>query len=164
MLVDTMVLREPTSPFEKALAGLTDEELDDQEHVYETDISTLNVLLGAVRATKEARQALRGSSQDQTPVRRPRTLVDAVIAVMRTDPGRVWTADEILADLRRRGWAPQGQTPKNTIDATLSRARQAGAVVRLERGEYRLPSAVDVIDNTLRLEVLDRGTRLGDER
>ncbi len=134
--------RDPQSPFEHLLAGLRDEELDEQEREYEKEISRLNVFLSAVRAAKDARGVLRGADPPQNE--RRVSQIDAVLAVMGRDAQRKWTVDELLLAVSRVGAPPGGKNPKNSILATLSRMVDERLVVRLDRGHYALPLAAPV--------------------
>jgi hypothetical protein len=148
-IVAEMVERQPNSPFEKLLGSLTDEDLDRQERVYEEDIQRLGVLLEAVRATKAARRMMNGSDGLAEATKRPSTMYEAVLTVMATQPEAAWTAEQILVVLKQRGWTPGGQTPKNTVDATLSRLTTSRDVRRVRRGHYQLASAADVASNLM---------------
>lgn len=66
-------------------------------------------------------------------------LAAAIETIMRTED-RPWQVEELLAALTARGWAPGGKTPRNSLDATLSRLRRDDRVERLAPGVYRLPS------------------------
>ena len=69
------------------------------------------------------------------------TLPEAVLQVMiEGEPGFWWTADNVLAALGQKGWSPSGKTPKNSVASTLSRLKEEGHLVRVDRGLYRLPS------------------------
>src|SRR5690349_8652276 len=69
-------------------------------------------------------------------------LADAVLYVI-ADGGRdaVWSADEVLSALVRNGWQPGGRTPRNSVDATLSRLRRNGKLRKVATGRYRLSPA-----------------------
>jgi hypothetical protein len=69
------------------------------------------------------------------------SLDDAILRIMgEWEPITVWTGDKILIQLERKGWAPGGRTPRNTVDATLSRLTKQGRLERASRGVYKLPS------------------------
>lgn len=66
------------------------------------------------------------------------TVVESILELM--SDGKPWTADQLLAALRSRGEAPRGKTPKNSIQATLSRMTTAGTIKRPSTGVYKIPS------------------------
>jgi hypothetical protein len=69
------------------------------------------------------------------------SLTDAILLVMgEMTPDTIWTADKILIELERHGWAPGGKTPRNSVDATLSRLNKLKLVQRRAPGTYTLPS------------------------
>lgn len=89
------------------------------------------------------------------------SLADSILIVMREWPDNtVWTADKILAGLKRRNWTPRGKTPRNSVDATLSKLRRNGALERPGPGVYKLPSTavggVSVAGNSA-ANLLDQG-------
>lgn len=59
------------------------------------------------------------------PLTRP-SIGRAAITVMESAPtDKTWNADELYAELEKRAWLPGGKTPRNTLQATLSRLVQA---------------------------------------
>jgi len=69
------------------------------------------------------------------------SLDDAILRVMSEwDPMTLWRGDKLLVELERKGWAPGGRTPRNTVDATLSRLKKQERLERVDRGVYKLPS------------------------
>lgn len=97
----------------------------------------MQLLLDIELPRQEGEQPQDGSPP---PTIRP-SLPDAVLFVMREHPeNTVWTSDKILIGLQRKGWEPGGKTPRNSVDATLSRLRRMGAVERPAPGTYKLPS------------------------
>ena len=142
----------PSAPFEKLLATVSDEDLETWETQYEQDIARLEVMLTGVRAAKAARKAMQGDDVDSGFPPRPNSQVDAVRAVMAAAPSTPWRAETILQALRQRGWEPRGQTPKNSVDATLSRMTAEGIVRRIDRGLYLLAGADTVSSGLLELQ------------
>jgi hypothetical protein len=71
------------------------------------------------------------------------SLADAVLLVMQEAPDDTWTGNKVLTSLGHKGWAPGGKTPRNSVDATLSRLRKAGKVTWHGPGMYKLPSESD---------------------
>jgi hypothetical protein len=143
-LLAQMAAKHPDQPLEALLMSMTDAELDAQVTAYDREMERLQILRTASLALRDARRALnggrthereaRGSSPQPRPAQR-----DTVLKVMSSEPDAAWTSERILADLYVLGWQPRGQTPKNSIDATLSRLAQEGLVERVRRGLYRLP-------------------------
>jgi hypothetical protein len=100
-------------------------------------LQTLRQLLTDIAPSHSAGEP---PAQNSHPDVRP-SLPEAVLIVMRELPtNTLWTADKVLIELQRRGWEPGGKTPRNSIDATFSRLRRAGAVERTAPGTYKLPS------------------------
>lgn len=64
-----------------------------------------------------------------------------IVDIMRADPGKLWSADDVLQALVERGQGPQGLTPRNSVAATLSRMHAQGIVDRPSSGYYVLPPA-----------------------
>jgi hypothetical protein len=83
-------------------------------------------------------ERLAASRNGDEPGEKP-TLIEGLERIMRTED-RPWQVEELLSALEARGWTPGGQTPRNSVDATLSRMRRNGRVDRLAPGLYRLPS------------------------
>jgi hypothetical protein len=101
-------------------------------------LQTLRQLLVDIEPSPPAGEA---PAQNSHPAVRP-SLPEAVLIVMRELPANtLWTSDKVLIELQRRGWEPGGKTPRNSVDATFSRLRRAGAVERSAPGTYKLPSA-----------------------
>lgn len=66
----------------------------------------------------------------------------AVLQVLASRPGR-WGRDELLTELTRLGWAPGGNTPRNTLISRLSEMAKEGQVVRIGDG-FGLPEKNEV--------------------
>lgn len=75
-------------------------------------------------------------------LQRPTSLIDSIERVMQTDPEGEWTGERVLDELKERGWQPRGKTPRNSVDATLSRLRSLGRVSRVNPGVYKLPAGM----------------------
>jgi hypothetical protein len=65
-------------------------------------------------------------------------LTEAILLTMGTNTRLEWDAELLLDHLKSRDWEPRGQTPKNSIAATLSRLRAEGKVARVRPGVYSL--------------------------
>lgn len=63
------------------------------------------------------------------------------IKLLLTERSDYWTRDEIISELERRGWAPGGKTPRNTVISRLSEMTRAGVIERGGKGQYRLATA-----------------------
>ncbi len=67
----------------------------------------------------------------------PRQRREAVLAVLRRDPDREWTTDEIKQGIDAQGVSFEGGTPLKGI---LFRMTQANAIERPRIGVYKLPA------------------------
>lgn len=136
-------------PFEQFLKAFTVAELEDQRRQYielmreyESRITALSALIEIVEAieARGARTSAAAGRKSSADPKRP-ALGRAIQTVMASDPKRGWTAGDLLPALESQGWAPGGDTPRNSLDATLSRLARTGAVERRGKGVYALPSS-----------------------
>lgn len=101
-------------------------------------LNKLQVLLGLLPTLPQA--AASPAVVSQTSIRP--SLANGVRLVMEEfGPDTAWTGDKVLAALSQKGWEPGGKTPRNSVDATLSRLRRDGKVERIGPGTYKLSTA-----------------------
>jgi hypothetical protein len=63
----------------------------------------------------------------------PMPLRRAILTVLGSRHG-YWSRDELLDELVRRGWAPGGSNPRNTLISRLSEMAKDGLIVRMDDG------------------------------
>jgi exonuclease VII small subunit len=69
------------------------------------------------------------------------TLAQGIVRVMKSaQPGKeTWTTTQVMAELRDRGWMPNGSSAEQVVRARLARmAREDGGLKRVEHGIYAL--------------------------
>jgi len=66
----------------------------------------------------------------------------AILTVLRERPG-AWDREELFAELVRRGWAPGGKSPRNTLVSRLSELVRDGLIARVDDG-FGLPEEKEV--------------------
>lgn len=131
--------------FETLLASTSTADLERQRDDYKAQIlglqsriAVLNSLLSHRRAMDEP--AASPTAEPTEALGRP-SIGRAAITVMETQPvGKAWDADELYAELEKRTWLPGGKTPRNTMQATLSRLVKSGRLDRPFPGVYTLPA------------------------
>jgi hypothetical protein len=62
----------------------------------------------------------------------------AILQVMTERPNQVWSTQEVYDELLRRGNAPQGAKPLNTVGSRLNEMAHGGVIYRVGRGAYTL--------------------------
>lgn len=62
---------------------------------------------------------------------------EAIRAVLAARPGRSWTARQMTVEIRGKGWITRSADPENSVRAALTRAVNAGRMVRDATGVYR---------------------------
>jgi hypothetical protein len=136
-------------PFEQFLKAFTLAELQEQRRnyielmrEYESRVTALSALIEIVEGieARRDRNAAAGRRASPAPTSRRPSLGRAIQTVMASDGDRAWTTDELLTALKAHGWAPGGKTPRNSLDATLSRLARNGSVERRGSGIYALPT------------------------
>ncbi len=66
----------------------------------------------------------------------------AILALLSERPG-YWDRDDLLRQLTRRGWAPGGKNPRNTLISRLSEMAKEGLIERLGDG-FAIPNKTEV--------------------
>jgi hypothetical protein len=68
----------------------------------------------------------------------------AILTVTAEEPGKVWSARDIHAELEERGWLnPEAQHPLRGTEAAISRLVRDGKLEKVGRGQYRHPLPVE---------------------
>ncbi len=117
----------------------TQEQIRAEIEQYERALAQSRAQLAAierlVEGAKTAAPPINGVPAARRTINAP-PMRSAIRVVLR-DNGAGLTNDEILAELFRRGWAPGGKTPKNTVNSRLSDLMHDHDVIK-EDGRYRL--------------------------
>jgi len=66
------------------------------------------------------------------------TLRQALILVMRANPGSDWTVEDLMNALGMNGWMPKGFEPTKRVTDVAGTMVQEGHLTRSSRGVYRL--------------------------
>lgn len=67
-------------------------------------------------------------------------ITDRIIEMFENYPGRRFTAESALDQLKEDGWKSPAADPVNAMRTALSRLSRKGVIERVGRGEYRRPS------------------------
>ena len=68
----------------------------------------------------------------------------AILTITAEEPGKVWSARDIHAELEGRGWVnPEAQYPQRGTEAAISRLVRDGKLDKVGRGQYRHPLPVE---------------------
>jgi hypothetical protein len=71
------------------------------------------------------------------------TLRVAILRLMGERPQLVWPTKRILSELRVREWLPSGKNAEHTTRSMLAKMANRDELVRVGRGDYRLPPGDD---------------------
>jgi len=140
-----MVAANPDKPFQELLSGVPDAMLEEYIRGFDAEIAELQTFRNAAVAMIEARRYLNGGKPlgGAGPVASRPSAPDAVLAVMGQRPADEWETDAIQEGLRAKGWESVSKTPRNSLEATLSRMVKAKTITRLRRGIYVLPAVTN---------------------
>jgi hypothetical protein len=139
--------------FENLLSSLTVEEMREQRAQYLKLINGYEARVSALTALIEIRESMDlrepGSGIRVGPAEpivelaqrlaRP-SIPQAVLTVMETAPDSEWSTDDLYAALESRGWLPGGKTPRNSLQATVSRLVEDDKLERVGTGVVRFPA------------------------
>lgn len=132
--------------FESLLASTSTDELERQRDEYKAQIVGLNSRIAVLNSLLSHRRAMDAAPGDplvietDPPMTRPSIAQAALIVMATKRVGYGWTADELYDELEQRAWLPGGKTPRNTMQATMSRLVKTRQLERPMQGIYTLPA------------------------
>lgn len=68
------------------------------------------------------------------------TLRQAIVLVMRDNPARRWSVDELASALNEQGWLPERESAKKRVSDMAGDMVRLGQLARVNRGVYALSS------------------------
>jgi hypothetical protein len=121
-------------------------ELQARLEALHTRRASLQVLLEARTKARESQEAPRPTPHERAPTfgdvltrRAANGTSQAILDLMRTNPGAEWSIADILEGLKERDRLPSSKDPRRAVDATLHRLTNAThELERRGRGVYRL--------------------------
>lgn len=140
MTTTTITTTRTVSLLGRLLAGRSLDELRVLRAEIASDIDTTGSTLKRLQTELQEVDAAiaergQGQSNGRSPTRSqsPVPLRKAILTLLRERPG-TWERDEILEELGRRGWAPGGKNPRNTLISRLSEMAGEGLIARQGSG------------------------------
>ena len=78
------------------------------------------------------------SAENRQSAQPGRSLKQSIVSLMGEQPGVTWTTQDVFDELLKRGLAPGGSKPLNTVGNRLIELAHRGEVHRVDRGAYAL--------------------------